>query len=91
MAGVIKDGGLMERIDTGVGLDAQEGITTGEAIAGMLLNGGGFAERARSLPPQFFAHKPGGRRVRAGVSAEPGNRFPLGRSLATTFASGWDT
>ena len=37
-----------------VGRDDQEGITTGEAIAGMILNGWGLADRPMSLTPQFF-------------------------------------
>jgi hypothetical protein len=45
IAGVIKDLGLIKMIDTRVRLDDQEGITTGEAIAGMILNGLGFSDR----------------------------------------------
>ena len=56
-------------IDTRVGLDDQEGITTGEAIAGMILNGLGFSDRPLSLPPQFFASQPVGLLFRDGVSA----------------------
>jgi hypothetical protein len=78
-------------IDPRVGREAQEGLTTGAAIAGMLLNGGGLAERARSLPPPFCAHKPVGVRCRDGVSAAPGHRGTLGRSRDTTFSSGGDT
>lgn len=91
IAGVIKDLGLIEMIDTRVGLDDQEGITTGEAIAGMILNGLGFSDRAMSLTPQFFANKPVGLLFRDGVSAEHFNRFKLGRSLDKTFSYGCDT
>ncbi|HSX81203.1 MAG TPA: IS1634 family transposase [Candidatus Saccharimonadia bacterium] len=91
IAGVIKDLGLIEMIDTRVGLDDQEGITTGEAIAGMILNGLGFSDRAMSLTPQFFANKPVGLLFRDGVSAEHCNRFKLGRSLDKTFSYGCDT
>jgi hypothetical protein len=38
--------------------DRQEDITPGEAVAGMILNGLGFANRPLSLPPQFFANTP---------------------------------
>ena len=34
--------------------DAQEVLTPGEAVAGMMLNGLGFANRPLSLTPQFF-------------------------------------
>jgi transposase len=91
IAGVIKDLGLIEMSDTRVGLDAQEGITTGEAIAGMILNGLGFADRAMSLTPQFFANTPVGWLCRDGVAAEHCNRFKLGRSRDKPFSYGGDT
>src|SRR5438270_10371295 len=78
-------------IDARVGLDDQEGITTGEAIAGMILNGLGFSDRPMSLTPQFFANKPVGLLFRDGVTAEHFNRFKLGRSLDKVFAYGCDT
>lgn len=91
IAGVIKDLGLIEMIDTRVGRDDQEGITTGEAIAGMILNGLGFSDRPMSLTPQFFANTPVGLLFRDGVSAEHFNRFKLGRSLDKAFSYGCDT
>ena len=91
IAGVIKDLGLIGMIDARVGLDDQEGITTGEAIAGMILNGLGFSDRPMSLTPQFFASKPVGLLFRDGVSAEHFNRFKLGRSLDKAFSYGCDT
>jgi len=83
--------GLIEMIDARLGLDDQEGITTGEALAGMILNGWGFSDRPMSLTPQFFANKPVGLLFRDGVSAEHFNRFKLGRSLDKTFSYGCDT
>ena len=77
-------------IDARVGLDDQEGITTGEAIAGMILNGLGFSDRPMSLTPQFFANKPVGLLLRDGVSAEHCNRCKLGRSLDKVFGYGCD-
>ena len=91
VAGVIKDLGLIEMINARLGLDDQEEITTGEAMAGMILNGLGFSDRPMSLTPQFFANKPVGLLFRDGVSAEPFNRFKLGRSLDKAFAYGCDT
>ena len=38
--------------------DPQEVLTPGEAMAGMMLNGLGFANRPLSLTPQFCASKP---------------------------------
>ena len=91
IAGVIKDMGLIEMIDARLGLDDQEDIPTGEAIAGMILNGLGFSDRPMSLTPQFFANKPVVLLFRAGVSAEHFNRCKLGRSLDKGFAYGCDT
>src|SRR5216683_3761147 len=78
-------------IDARIPPDDQEDITTGEAVAGMILNGLGFSDRPLSLTPQFFAHKPVALLFREGVSAEHCNRFKLGRSLDKTFSYGCDT
>jgi transposase len=61
--------------------DRQEDITPGEAVAGMILNGLGFANRPLALTPQFFANKPLDLLFREGVCAEMFNRFKLGRTL----------
>jgi transposase len=90
IAGGIKDLGIVEMIDARIVPDDQEDITTGEAVAGMLLNGLGFSDRPLSLTPQFFANKPVALLFREGVSAEPFNRFKLGRSLDKVFAYGCD-
>ena len=58
IASVIKDLGLMDMINTRLVPDVQEVLTPGEAVAGMILNGLGFANRPLSLTPQFFASKP---------------------------------
>jgi uncharacterized protein DUF4277 len=54
--------------------DAQEVITPGEAIAGMILNGLGLANRPVSLTPQFFANKPLDLLLREGLCAAMFNR-----------------
>jgi transposase len=56
IAHVIQDLGLISMIDTRIVPDEQEEITPGEAVAGMILNGLGFANRPLSLTPQFFAN-----------------------------------
>lgn len=90
LASLIKDGGLIDMIDTRLVPDAQEEITPGEAMAGMILNGLGFANRPLSLTPQFFANKPLDRLFREGVRAEMFNRFQLGRTLEEVYAYGCD-
>jgi transposase len=90
IAGVIKDLGIIEMIDARIVPDDQEDITTGEAVAGMILNGLGFSDRPLSLTPQFFANKPVALLLREGVSADHFNRFKLGRSLGKVFSYGCD-
>ena len=58
IAAVIKDIGIIDMLDARLLPDSQEEITPGEAVAGMMLNGLGFANRPLSLTPQFFANKP---------------------------------
>jgi transposase len=58
IASVIKDLGLVDMINARLVPDQQEVLTPGEAVAGMMLNGLGFARRPLSLTPQCFASKP---------------------------------
>jgi transposase len=90
MAEVIKDLRLIDMIDVRLVPDRQEEITPGEAVAGMILNGLGFANRPLSLTPQFFANKPLDLLFREGVGAEMFNRFKLGRTLDEVYAYGCD-
>ena len=77
-------------IDARIVPDEQEEIPPGEAVAGMILNGLGFANRPLSLTPQFFANKPLDLLFRDGVQAEMFNRFKLGRTLEEVHAYGCD-
>src|SRR6266545_4812440 len=90
IASMIKDVGLISMIDARLVPDSQEEITPGEAMAGMILNGLGFANLPLSLTPQFFANKPLDLLFREGVCAEMFNRFKLGRTLDEIHAYGCD-
>jgi len=90
IAGVIKDLRISEMIDARLEPDEREPITTGAAIAGMVLNGLGFAHCPPSLTPQFFANRPMEVLFREGVGAAHCNRFKLGRSLAAVDGYGGD-
>src|SRR5438093_3131776 len=90
IASVMKDLGLIAMIDARLIPDAQEVITPGEAVAGMILNGLGFANRPLSLTPQFFASKPLDLLFREGIRAEMFNRFKLGRTLDEVYTYGCD-
>jgi len=90
IAAVIKDLGLIGMINARLVPDEQEVITPGEAMAGMILNGLGFANRPLSLTPQFFANKPLDLLFREGIRAEMFNRFKLGRTLDEAYTYGCD-
>ena len=81
IASVIKDVGLIDMINARLVPDAQEVLTPGEAMAGMILNGLGLANRPLALTPQFFANKPLDRLFHEGIRATMFNRFKLGRTL----------
>jgi transposase len=90
IACMIKDLDLISMIDARLVPDEQEEITPGEAVAGMILNGLGFANRPLSLTPQFFTNKPLDLLFRPGVRAAMFNRFKLGRTLDEVQAYGCD-
>lgn len=90
IAQVIRDVGLISMIDARLVPDEQEEITPGEAVAGMILNGLGFANRPLSLTPQFFANTPLDLLFREGIRAEMCNRFKLGRTLDEVHTYGCD-
>ena len=90
VAAVIKELGIIEMIDARVPPHDQEEITTGEAVAGMIVNGLGFDNRPLSLTPQFFANKPLDLLFRPGVRADLCNRFKLGHSLDEVSSYGCD-
>jgi transposase len=70
--------------------DAQEVLTPGDAMAGMLLNGLGLANRPLALTPQFFASQPLDLLLRQGLEAEMFTRFKRGRRLDAAQAYGCD-
>ena len=90
MACMRKDLGLISMLDPRLVPQEQEAITPGEAVAGMILNGLGCANRPLSLPPQFFPNKPLDLLLRPGVRAELFHRFKLGRTLDAVQGYGWD-
>src|SRR5262245_38405866 len=90
IASVIKDVGLISRIDARLVPDKPDERTPGEAVAGMILKGLGCAHRPRSLTPPFCAHKPLDLRLRAGVDAERCNRVKRGRTLDEVHGYGGD-
>jgi transposase len=90
IAGIIKDLGLVEFIDSRISTDTREGISCGEAVAGMIINGLGFSDRPLTLTPQFFENKALSSLFRPGVTAAHFNRFKLGRALDDCHSYGCD-
>ena len=90
VAGVIQDLNIIDMIDSRITPDEREEITTGEAIAGMIINGLGFSDRPMSLTPQFFEGKALDILIREGITPDMLNRFKLGRSLDDVFFYGCD-
>jgi len=88
IAGVIKELGIVDIIDRRIPPDGQQEITTGEAVAAMIINGLGFSNRPLYLTPQFFENKPMALLFREGVEAEHFNRSKLGRSLEALYGYG---
>ncbi|MHA2313618.1 MAG: IS1634 family transposase [Candidatus Thorarchaeota archaeon] len=90
ISGVMQDLGIIEMIDSRIVPDEREEISTGEAVAGMVLNSLGFSNRPISLTPQFFENKAMDLLFRDGISSDSFNRFKLGRSLDKVFSYGCD-
>lgn len=91
IAGVIKDLRLVELIDERIATDSREEISTGEAVAGMIINGLGFSDRPMTLTPQFFENKALSALFRQAINAKHFNRFKLGRALDDCHLYGCDT
>jgi len=81
VAGVIKDLDIAKLINEEIGTDIQEILTTGDVVAGMIINGLGFASRPLMLSPQFFENKALNLLIKPGVRAEHFNRHRIGRAL----------
>ena len=88
VASVSQDGGIMAMMDVRVPPHDHAEIATGEARAGLIVHGGGFAHRPWSLPPPFFAHHPLDRWCRPGVRADLCHRLTRGRSLEEVSSDG---
>lgn len=91
VAGVIHDLGIIELVNERLGVDSDEKVSAGEAVAAMIINGLGFTDRPLSLAPQFFANCPLDLLFDNKISADELNRFKLGRTLDRIFDYGCDT
>ena len=62
--------GLVEEIDSIIGVDPRQKVTCGEAVVAMVLNALGFVDRHLYLFPEFMATKPVEILIREGLKAE---------------------
>jgi transposase len=81
VAGVIKDLGIAELVNEMIGTDTQEILRTGDVVAGLVINGLGFASRPLMLAPQFFESKAIDLLIKPGITPEHFNRHKIGRTL----------
>lgn len=81
VAGKMKELGFVKMVDEMLGVDKQEGVSSGVCVLGMILNGLGFTDRPLSLTPQFFENKATGLLLAPGVTYDQLNRHKLGNVL----------
>jgi len=81
VAGTIKDLGIIDLVNEMLGVDEEEKVSAGEAVAAMILNGLGFTTRPLMLTTQFFENKPVDLLINEHVKPEDLNRHKLGRVL----------
>jgi transposase len=90
IAGTMNDLQLADLIDNRLLQDSQTGLSCGNAVKAMIVNGLGFSNRVLSLTPQFFTNKPVDLLIGEDVKAEQINRHKLGRTLDRIAAYGCD-
>ena len=79
--GTLKEFGIIDLIDQKIGKEDQQNVSTGEAVAAMVMNGLGFVSRPLSLTPQFFQTKALDILFSRDLDPAELNRHRLGRAL----------
>jgi len=90
VASVIKDIGLISKIDERIPVSKEKGakLTIGQRVAAMILNGLGFMDDRLYMLPQFLENKPVHRLFDGNVCAADFNDDSLGRGLDEVFKFG---
>lgn len=83
VAGMIKDLGIPEKIDTLLGekKQATKFVSVSECVSAMIINCLGFTNKALYLVPNFFSNKPVDRLISPNVTAAHLNDDALGNAL----------
>jgi transposase len=89
IAGMFDELGIGEILDRATQQNPEmRGLTVGEAIKAMVLNGLGFVNQGLYLVPRFFHHKPTQRLISPRVTPAQLNDDALGRALDTLYNYG---
>ena len=88
VSGVARKIRLVEIIDTMIPPAPERGVTVGESVLALVLNGLGFVSRPLYLTPAFFETKPVGTLIRRGRTEEDLNESTLGRALDDLYEAG---
>ena len=91
VSGVARKIRLVEIVDGMIPPAPQRGVTAGEAVLALVLNGLGFVSRPLYLTPAYFETKPVGTLIRPGLTEEDLNEFTLGRALDDLYEAGLST
>ncbi|OJW71511.1 MAG: hypothetical protein BGO68_04065 [Candidatus Amoebophilus sp. 36-38] len=86
--GTLKEFNIINFIDERLSNPQKHNITTGEAVAAMIINGLGFVSKPLSLTPQFFESKSLDILFGRDIEAEQLNRHRLGRALDEIYEYG---
>ena len=88
VAGIIDEIGLVDTINSSVGIEAGEIVNAGVVVKAIILNGLGFVSRPLYLFPQFFQGKATEHLLGKGIKAEHLNDDKIGRVMDKLYAQG---
>ena len=87
--GMIKELGIIDVVDKTVPIKSESKIIShGMAVAAMIINSLGYANKQLYLTPRFFEKKAIGQLFEADIKAEHFNKDTLGRTLDRIFEYG---
>ncbi|RLJ01325.1 MAG: IS1634 family transposase, partial [Candidatus Aenigmatarchaeota archaeon] len=81
VAGVCKEIGLTESVNSIVGVNSQQKVSTGDAVTAMVINALGFAGKPLYMYPEYMAQKPVKLLFENGLEPDDFNDDTIGRAL----------